>query len=121
MKIPALLLLSFVLAGPTLAQAPCADDAFEDNDTCATATPLGSGNYPGLVSLNGDVDWYAIQVPAGESILFTITMFDPSAICAAGLYDTCGGTLLVPGFGFGGVPMSFSTFNASNAPVAMAA
>ena len=46
--------------------APCADDAFEDNDDAATATVVvPTANLTGLVSAGGDEDWFAVQVCSG--------------------------------------------------------
>jgi hypothetical protein len=45
-----------------------ADDAFEDNDTPASAVPLGAGSYPGLFVWRGDEDHFRVQVPAAETL-----------------------------------------------------
>ena len=57
----------------SLASAQCpAADAFEPNDSCATATPLVDGSYPGLtVEGTGGVyndDFYSVTLP-GNAIL----------------------------------------------------
>ena len=50
---------------------PCAavmPDAFEDNDDCATATPLGDGTYSGLTILGDDFDFYSVSVDDGATL-----------------------------------------------------
>lgn len=50
---------------------PCAaygDDAYEENDSCATAADLGDGLYPGLTVSKTDLDLYALTVPAGGTL-----------------------------------------------------
>ncbi|MEO2145086.1 MAG: hypothetical protein ABGY32_04220, partial [bacterium] len=50
----------------TIAPDPCQsipDDAFEDNDTCATATSIGDGFYPALMVFEGtDLDMFTFTV-----------------------------------------------------------
>ena len=58
---------------------PCAgvpDDAFEDNDTCATATSIGDGFYPGLMVFEGtDLDMFTFTVADGAT--FQANAFNP--------------------------------------------
>ena len=56
---------------------PAADDAFEDNDDCATALPLGDGTYPGLFVSDADGDFYAFCVGNGDTVSVDI-FFDNS-------------------------------------------
>lgn len=73
---------TFANSGPgvitlTETQSPCSstiDDGFEDNDTCATATPLAAGVYPGLVATLTDPDHYSVVVPSGGRI--EVLLFD---------------------------------------------
>ncbi len=60
---------------------PCTvpDDAFEDNDDCATATPMGDGLTTGLVTQEPDLDNYAVTVPAGGTLDVTIYFTDALA------------------------------------------
>jgi hypothetical protein len=69
-------------AGPgTLTIAPTVDpcdamvneDAFEENDTCATATPLAVGTYTSLYCNDTDSDWYSVSIPAGNILTVTLT------------------------------------------------
>ncbi len=64
-----------LLGTGTLNIAPWADpcailgpDAFEDNDTCATAQPIIDGIYPGLTVFRTDLDIYSLTVPAGSTL-----------------------------------------------------
>ncbi|MCB9908361.1 MAG: hypothetical protein H6830_11635 [Planctomycetes bacterium] len=55
---------------------PCSgvpDDAFEDNDTCASPTTLTAGAYTGLHVTSTDSDYYSITIPAGEILTWTET------------------------------------------------
>jgi hypothetical protein len=69
---------------------PCftaADDALEDNDTCATAGALAPGQYTGLFASLSDADFYAITVPAGE-FLDVVVSNDLPADLDLNLYDS---------------------------------
>lgn len=46
----------------------CADDGREDNDAQGTATPVNAGSYNNLRSCDGDDDWYAIHLDAGQTL-----------------------------------------------------
>ena len=57
---------------------PCialGDDAFEDNDTTATATALTSGVYPGLICHQTDSDFYVFTIPPAEILTLDIIWF----------------------------------------------
>ncbi|MCA9003033.1 MAG: hypothetical protein KDB61_14000, partial [Planctomycetes bacterium] len=59
---------------------PCSlltDDAFEDNDDCATATPVGNGTYPGLFVSKYDHDHFAFCVASGATVQMDL-LFDSS-------------------------------------------
>lgn len=78
-----------------IAPDPCAaipDDAFEPNDTCATAAPLGLGTFSGLNAGIVDPDHFAFTVApmevltvalSGLAPTVTVTMFawDPNNNC----------------------------------------
>jgi len=51
-----------------VATAACSPDAFEDNDTWGTPTPVTSGNYPGLTACPSDSDWYVFDMAAGDEL-----------------------------------------------------
>ncbi|MEZ6005931.1 MAG: hypothetical protein R3F33_17340 [Planctomycetota bacterium] len=77
---------------------PCpglAPDAFEDNDTCGTAAPVGAGSYAGLNVSVSDPDYYAITIPAGE--ILTVLETADSNHCECTLWDaTCAAPLAGP-------------------------
>ena len=50
-----------------------ADDALEDNDTCATARAVAPGTYSSLVVKRLDEDWYVLQVPNGGQLSVNMT------------------------------------------------
>jgi predicted nucleic acid-binding Zn-ribbon protein len=52
----------------TPAVGPCVDDAFEDNDSSATATRVAPGSYPDLQSCPDDHDFYVLTLAPGESV-----------------------------------------------------
>ncbi|MCB9530706.1 MAG: pre-peptidase C-terminal domain-containing protein [Myxococcales bacterium] len=51
----------------------CRDDAFEDNDTQATATRAADGSYDDLVVCAGDADYYVIDLGAEDTLDVTAT------------------------------------------------
>ena len=75
------------------------DDAFEDNETDATAAAITAGNHPGLQVCAFDRDWYSIDLAAGDQItveiLFTndmgdidASLMDPNGIDAVNGYSS---------------------------------
>ncbi|MCB9680182.1 MAG: PPC domain-containing protein [Alphaproteobacteria bacterium] len=72
--------IPYDLESTLLVPGPCVDDAFEDDDTPATARTAGVGTYSGT-SCSGDYDTFAIALNAGE--LLTASLSSP-----AGLGDT---------------------------------
>jgi hypothetical protein len=71
-----------------------ADDALEQNDTCATARVLtgASQNLSSLVVFNNDEDWYRFSLPAGNSISVTTNFTHASGNINMELFTTCGGS-----------------------------
>jgi hypothetical protein len=53
------------------------DDAFEDNDVCSQAWPLGDGSYPDLVCRQDDNDFFSVVVPPGNELL-VVALFNDS-------------------------------------------
>jgi len=51
--------------------APCPDDAYEDNDFSFEAAPIGPGEYTDLISCYMDLDYYSIDLTAGETLTVT--------------------------------------------------
>jgi hypothetical protein len=52
--------------------APCADDGFEENDSCEQAALVSPGTYTGLHVCPSDDDWYAVDLQEGDTITATI-------------------------------------------------
>ncbi|MBI3846418.1 MAG: hypothetical protein HY292_17455 [Planctomycetes bacterium] len=82
--------------------APCAtEDSFEDNDTCATATPAGDSYYDSLFVSKTDPDWFRVTVYPYSTryvaIYFTHAVADVDMIA----YDDCGGSLVASSTGVG--------------------
>ena len=66
------------------------DDAFEDNDSFATATPVNAGFYPRLsldITGSEDDDYFAFTIPAGKMARFTIGWSVPGVDLDIGVYD----------------------------------
>lgn len=59
-----------VTIGPIM--DPCPPDPFEDNDDCATATPLGDGLYTGLHIGAVDSDHYEFEVAPGSLLTIEV-------------------------------------------------
>ncbi|MEZ6005126.1 MAG: hypothetical protein R3F33_13160 [Planctomycetota bacterium] len=60
---------------------PCnvADDSFEDNDDCATATMVADGTYAGLMLFPTDNDYFTFCVPNGATVSVDILFTDANA------------------------------------------
>lgn len=56
------------VSGACEQQAACQPDSFEPNDARDAASAIGDGTFTGLRVCEGDVDWYAFQVGAGDSL-----------------------------------------------------
>ena len=52
------------------------DDAFEDDDDCASAVPLGAGTHTGLFMRDADSDWCVVMIPAGQ-VLTIVQTYSP--------------------------------------------
>ncbi|MEZ6004688.1 MAG: hypothetical protein R3F33_10940 [Planctomycetota bacterium] len=74
-----------VYVGPNPCNAP--DDAYEPNNSCATATPMGNGTYPGLVCKQGNDDDFSFTVDAGATVTCGILFADITADLDIYLYE----------------------------------
>jgi hypothetical protein len=74
--------------------AVCVDDALEDDDDAATATPLpGAGLFGGGVACDADFDFYEISLIAGDELTLD-TLFDHAeGDINVVLQDASGGTI----------------------------
>ncbi len=84
----AALLLGLAFAGDVRAQCPN-NDAFEPNDTCATATPMTQGAYVAVMTDFSEYDNYSFVVPAGGAFDMESSSDDWGAVADLGftLYD----------------------------------
>jgi hypothetical protein len=79
---------------------PCAglvDDGFEDNDSCARPTELGTpdaGYWADLHLVKTDDDWYRCTIPAGFSIDAGLGFAHAFGDLDLKLFAACGGNLL---------------------------
>ncbi len=73
---------------------PClaaGDDALEDNDDCASASPLGAGTTAGLFVRKGDEDWHSVSVPAFSTAYIQAIFEQATADVDMRLRDDCAG------------------------------
>lgn len=73
------------------------DDAYENNDACASARAMTAGTYSNLVVkryASGDEDWYSISVAAGATLTVTLSFTHARGDVDLQLYGTCGGAVL---------------------------
>ncbi len=65
-----------VATAPDPCLNPAADDAFEDNDDCSTATPMADGTTTGLFVSKVDHDYYEFVVADGDTLNIDILFSD---------------------------------------------
>lgn len=65
------------LAAAAHAAAQCPPDAFEPNDSCVQATPLGAGTVTGLTLSGPEIDFYRVDIPAGHRLEVGVTFIQP--------------------------------------------
>ena len=96
----------------TTSPDPCATitpDAFEDNDDCASAAMLMPSNNPGPNCSISDSDFFAVTIPAGESIFvdclhlvanadLDVYIWDPNVACDSNIEGEGAPTALAQGF-----------------------
>jgi hypothetical protein len=68
----------------------CLEDGREDNDALGTATPVNPGLISNLRSCDGDDDWYAVQLDAGETIDVYLTFTHTQGDIDVHLTNTAG-------------------------------
>ena len=76
-----------VVGGDT---SSCRDDAYEDNDTRATAEVVRDGLLTGLVTCPGDADYFAIDLSAGDELDVFASFSDAAGDIDIQLYNTDG-------------------------------
>lgn len=73
-----------------------ADDAQEQNDTCATARPVTAGtSYANMVVKRLDEDWYAIPLSVGSTMSMTMTFTHANGDVDLQLFSDCAGGAVV--------------------------
>lgn len=78
------------------------DDAYENNDSCATARAMTAATYSNLVVkrfASGDEDWYSVSVANGATLTVSLSFTHARGDVELGLYSACGGTLLASSTG----------------------
>lgn len=65
------------LLGAASAAPQCPPDAFEPNDLCVQAAPIGPGQLGGLTIASGELDHYRIDVPAGQRLDLSLVVQQP--------------------------------------------
>ncbi|MBN2562383.1 MAG: hypothetical protein JXQ75_15775 [Phycisphaerae bacterium] len=76
------------------------DDAFEDNDSCAAAAALESGNNKDLVVKGVDEDWYRLRLRQDAQLDILLSFTDSYGNIDAELYDVCGGAVVASATSF---------------------
>ncbi len=66
------------------------DDAFEPDDSCATAATLTPGTYASLVAKRLSPDWYAVEVPIGARLSVAATYLHARGDLDFRLWSSCG-------------------------------
>ena len=88
-----------VTMAPDPCQNPLSDDAFEDNETCATATTISTQSYPGLFVSKADADVYTFQLTPGGTADISVDHIAINGDIDVHLYDDTPGVCL-DGFSF---------------------
>lgn len=73
------------------------DDAFEENDVCASAVPIQDGTYPGLYVNKGDPDYFSFAVAPGSTLTVNIAFTHSTGDVDLYLWEACGGVSLDTG------------------------
>jgi subtilisin-like proprotein convertase family protein len=84
---------SFAAFYPSIATqlAAGSDDAFEPNDTCATATDLVPGSYNNLIVKSTSEDWYRLDVVPGGTVSVQVSFTNAYGDIDLQLFTLCGG------------------------------
>lgn len=106
------------LASTSTAQCP-SDDAFEPNDVCAAAVPIGAGLHPGLVVGDTDPDHYTIDVEPGQRLSVDLTFALSSVEGTVWMYEDAACTNLVSATSFDGSSYTGDWTNATRSTVTL--
>jgi hypothetical protein len=70
--------------------AQCAPDAYDPNDSQATAAPIAPGTYDNLTVCTQEDDYFAVQVHAGDTISVSLSFSNAEGDIDLGLLDGTG-------------------------------
>jgi len=76
----ALALIAIGVATTHAAAQQCLPDAFEPNEDCLQAAPLGPGTWNNLTIPDGGADVYRVTVPAGQRLVATVFVLNPGQL-----------------------------------------
>jgi hypothetical protein len=90
---------NFALDGGYLFQARSGGDAYEEDDTCAAATPIATDGSPQSHTFHvvGDRDWLRFAAQVNKSYIIEIRNIGARADAIVNLHDSCGGILQTQG------------------------
>ncbi len=77
-------------SAPDEVPAVSCEDAYEENDTAELAASLGLGAYPGLTICQGDDDYYAVALLAGDRLVLDLSFVDADGDIDVQLQDAAG-------------------------------
>jgi hypothetical protein len=90
---------NYVLDTSYLFLARSGGDAYEEDDTCAAATPIATGGAPQQHNFHvvGDRDWVRFTAQVNKSYIIEIRNLGARADAIVNLHDSCGGILQAQG------------------------
>lgn len=66
------------------------EDAFEENDSCATVKPITPGDYSNLTVLDDDEDWYRVTIPAATTMAVELLQSASALDVEFEVWEDCG-------------------------------
>lgn len=111
----------FVTLQPDPCLVPGLDDNLEDNDSCLNAVALTPGTYSGLFIAAPDLDYYRVDVPAGQHVLID-QVYVPGAELYIDLFSdpACNNFIGTEGWGGGSNSIAWANTTGSTATLYMA-
>jgi len=91
---------------------PCMTDAYEPNDTSATATPIAAGILSTLWVCSSDTDYFTFTAVAGEMLSFDLNFLPNEGDIAATLMDAQGNALATSLSHSNGGSLTYTTVSA---------
>ena len=93
--------IAFDAGGLSVPLAGGSDDAFEPNDSCASAVGIANGLQSGLVVKQNDEDHYRFFVPPGRRVTVSAQFIHANGDLDMQLVSSCGGTVVDESLGTG--------------------